>query len=90
MLRRSTEKEEAGFGFDCAAPPWAMEMPLLHLYSINDGFSGTLGNSSALCRQKRSLWTLNTAFTIDCQFPKLDVAGSSPVSRSNKSTTYSR
>ena len=56
---------------------------LLHLYSISDAFSGTLGNSSVLYRQKRSLWTLNTLFTIDCQFPKLDVAGSIPVSRSN-------
>jgi len=56
-------------------------------YSINTPlttiFSADIGNSSVLYRQKCSLWTLTALFTIECQLPKLDVAGSIPVSRSN-------
>ena len=55
---------------------------VLRLYSINRNPKHRSGNSVIFCRLKSLPETLNSVWTTSAQFPKLDVAGSNPVSRS--------
>jgi len=55
---------------------------VLRLYSVKGSPEYRRGNSVIFCRLKSLPETLKSVLTIFAQFPKLDVAGSSPVSRS--------
>jgi hypothetical protein len=59
------------------------------VYSVRRSAEHRVGNSVIFSRLKSLPETLKSVFTMFVHFPKLDVAGSSPVSRS-KTTTYRR
>jgi len=60
-------------------------MLVLHLYSDKKATEHRFENWGILKHQNAMQKTLCSLFPIHCQFPKLDVAGSIPVSRSNRS-----
>jgi hypothetical protein len=62
----------------------------LRLYSISSRTEHRNGNSVIFRRLKSLPETLKSLLTIFAQFPKLDVAGSNPVSRSIFSITYEK
>ena len=67
----------------------APSIRVLRLYSIKRRTEHRIGNSVTFRRLKSLPETLKSVLTIFAQFPKLDVAGSTPVSRSNFSIIYS-
>jgi hypothetical protein len=58
-----------------------------HLNTVNRSPDAQNENWLFSIARNRATKTLYSLLSIDCRFPKLDVAGSTPVSRSNFSTT---
>jgi hypothetical protein len=71
-----------------ARTSWFALIGVLRLCSVKSGAKTQGENTVISIARTRSAETLNSLFVIYCHFPKLDVAGSIPVSRSILSITY--
>jgi hypothetical protein len=60
-----------------------LKVAVLHLYSIKNMLFSDPHKQGVFYHRKSTPCNLCSLFSMLCQFPKLDVAGSIPVSRSN-------